>query len=420
MVICCRRHVAGIAAAAADKDRICRAVILKVTELECHRAIIWHAGHAEFAGAATSRDVGGKAVPFLCYGGQAPAKNCRGFTVPLVALQRNRNFWGRRSPFRKNSQSPGTGNTSIWILLPPQHGLLSAQHASLFSFMNDAQDENEALLAVDSSFTPNWVPRVLVVSRLLRHWQWQLPLVAVHASLVCFAWRCLPLAAQAAGLTDSSWCSVRASLFWIVGGCGSICDFVAMLAYLRSAEGDLPSAWDQSRLSLEAAHHSLAKVPENIVAASIFQVLPVVLWVRHGLAKFAVAAILMVTIFAFLHFGINALTFEFWGVFIQKSQSEFADTLARGELTFSEAVRAFGRVNAQRKAVAKAVKTCVIGFFSFFCLQQAIMLYDFELRSWGGWIFGANFVSNVLVVVFIFEPYIQVSRKSFAPKLRRV
>ena len=272
----------------------------------------------------------------------------------------------------------------------------------------DVEAENEALLELCSSFEPEWVPRVVGALKRLKHWQWQLPMAAAQAFIIIVSCYCLQHAAKTAGLADSTWCSWRASFFFIFTCCSAFCDFHGMLAFLRSSEEDLPSPWNQGRMGLSAAEICLSSVPGNVVAVSILQLLPIVLWLRHGFAEFAPAALLIVTIFEPLHNILNALTFEFWAIFIRKSQSEFADPLVQGELTVGGALRAFGRVNSHRKAVARAVRSQLFFVFLFFCLQQAVLLYDFELRSWGGWPFAVNFVTNVLVFIFLFEPYIQV------------
>ena len=83
----------------------------------------------------------------------------------------------------------------------------------------------------------------------------------------------------------------------------------------------------------------------------------------------------------------------------------FTKQVLTGELSYEEAVVAYTAVNKERKAVAKSLMNASNTFILYF-LYMAIVLYDFEIRPWGGWPFVLVYISSTLMLVLAMGPWL--------------
>eukprot|EP00282_Hemiselmis_andersenii_P029076 CAMPEP_0169456574 /NCGR_PEP_ID=MMETSP1042-20121227/16424_1 /TAXON_ID=464988 /ORGANISM="Hemiselmis andersenii, Strain CCMP1180" /LENGTH=353 /DNA_ID=CAMNT_0009568803 /DNA_START=155 /DNA_END=1213 /DNA_ORIENTATION=+ len=269
----------------------------------------------------------------------------------------------------------------------------------------DLEAEAEALLggggALDEP-VPEWVPPVLERLAFIRSLPVQLMCTAVHATLLALVAYYSTWVAQAAGMAEGP-CATRSALALILVCVASSMDWCSMIRTIRNAA--LPSPWDARRLNRKAAYDSLSMYPAAIVGNFVFATLPPVIWLRSALAEVAVLA-LAVTIMSLAHNALNSLTFTFWAIYTDTWQREFVRALTGGGLSYDSAVEEYRRLNACRKTVAHALEEVITPFLLVYMLGQAVLLYDFEYRPWGGWPYLLWFVSQTVAVVFFMDPWI--------------
>ena len=267
------------------------------------------------------------------------------------------------------------------------------------------QDEEEALLGAAEGAAappPAWVATALSWSSFARRVPGKVALTIAYLALWAAAIAIQIRAAQVAGLAVGE-CAARACLFMIFHGSFCLVEWLAMLFYL--GDNKLPSPWNVGRLNREAAHESLSELPAAVIIVSLTQMLPTALWLRGALSEYA-PAIPVLLILAVAHNWIAMLGPGHWIYYLGKTQREFTEALTNSEMGYDEAVAAFSSVNACRKVVSRAMERCEAGAWLLFLALQATLLYDFELRPWGGWPLGLCFVANVLSFVLMMGPYV--------------
>lgn len=233
-------------------------------------------------------------------------------------------------------------------------------------------------------------------------------LYAFSSALAAYATTLAAHSAHLANLNTHSshtLCATRASLFFVIGAVCMVVDFASMLVYLQVST-DMPSPWDNATPVRRAINKSISHVVPMTVAAFTLGIVPVIIWLRDGgLADFAGAAVLLVLIYL-AHNTVNAITFHFQQVYLEDMESAFLCALKANELDYDAAVNAYSDVNANRKKFGRSVSRGFFSFFLCYLLMQAVVLYDAELRPWGGWPFFLIFVANTCVTIMAMEPFI--------------
>ena len=256
------------------------------------------------------------------------------------------------------------------------------------------------------STTPDWVPRVVKWTSVIHRPVVKLGLTAMHFAIFAYAAYATTDAAIAAGYAHTRGCAARASLFYIIGCIMMPLDWVSMVIL---QDKELPSPWaPMSKTTLAALHETLSALPATLVVIVIMQMGPVMLWLGgEGLSAWIPALCLQVLGFI-LHNLCNALTFNFWAVHNGMTQAHFTRRVTTGELTYEEAVSAYMAVNQQRKALARALSFASVTFMLIFA-YMAVVLYDFEIRPWGGWQFVLVYVSNCLILILTMNPWLSLN-----------
>jgi hypothetical protein len=294
-----------------------------------------------------------------------------------------------------------TDGPHAWPTAPSRLAADSERSAAL----SDLAAETESLLGSGNEQTelPAWLLQAVRADAALRRRPGQqMALFAAHAAVMAYTAYAGTRAIEAAGLADAGGCSARAALSLVISCILTSLDFVSML--ILSRDGRSPSPCESDRLSMQAAYQSLSMLPAMVVGSNLLQLGPILIYLRNGLAEFVVAILLCVLI-SLPQNAVNALTFNFCNVYSQLTQQEFQEVVTKGELTFEAATAWYGRVKKCRRAVAAALEQTNAVMLLFF-LVQAIILYDSELKPWGGWPLGLIYVTNVLVLLTQLEPSI--------------
>ena len=273
---------------------------------------------------------------------------------------------------------------------------------------DDADDDDDG----ENPAVPAWVPGVLASScagfPALVSWY------VVHCAVYAYSGYAATRAIEAADLVNESdarggGCATRAGLFFYVVCAMAVVDPLVSLGAM--SDPTLASPWGgwgmeggERRRTLRAARDALLTVPVAVVASGIMLLLPIVLWLRRGLGEFAVAAGLMLVDNVGWQY-LTAVTYTLWAMRNAAEQRRLQDAITAGDLTPEGATERFSRVNAQRKALGRAMEKGGISF-ALVLLQQVVLLYDFELRPWAGWPFFVLFVTNCLSCFMLFDPWI--------------
>ena len=241
----------------------------------------------------------------------------------------------------------------------------ASQHLATIT---DLEAESEALLDQEDA-APPWAATVIKAAFVFRRRPGVQALVtaAYFGVMIYTAW-VTTRSVQVAGLADSAGCAVRASMaMWTMLLCLTQ-DWCMMV--IKLWDPALPCALsDSSKMSRDAAHASFAMFPAIVVIGWVFQVGPIMLWLRHGLADFASAAVLL-CLLGPVHGALNTVTFNFWAFYVQQWQREFQTAISNNEQSYAVAVVSYSRLNACRKKVTEALELSTLGFMIFFLMSQ--------------------------------------------------
>ena len=175
---------------------------------------------------------------------------------------------------------------------------------------------------------------------------------------------------------------------------------------MQSRNAALPQPWAHGdKLAMVSAKKALANVPVTVLVVLVMGFVPYIIWLRHALMPVVPAMILEVYCIV-QHNMLNAVTFEFKAIYHDATQRRFVHKLTTGEFAYDEAIAAYSKVNTARKAVANGLMTSAGPFWVLWFCPQAVLLYDAELRPWGGWPLGVVFVTNILTVLLILNQFV--------------
>ena len=263
----------------------------------------------------------------------------------------------------------------------------------------------ESFLPINEpSETPAWVRRVVgLVAWCVRRPQ-KFFVAGLHAAGCIYVGFATVDTVQAAGLAHTRVCAFRAGLFYELTLLMFFVDFCAMLSTIGSP--GLPNVLSgPSKPMLSLAHKRLREIPVNLVVAFLFQVGPVMVWFRRGLAEFS-GAIVAIVIVSALHNAVNELSFAFWATFNDAEQKRFTEQLVKGELTYDAAADGYRAINAARRSLAKGLQWGGTPYLILMMLVQAVTLYDYELRPWSSPALLVAFVLVAVTFVFFMSPWI--------------
>ena len=235
--------------------------------------------------------------------------------------------------------------------------------------MTDLEAESETLLDQEDA-APPWAETAVIKAAFVfrRRPVVQALVTAAYFGVMIYTAWVTTRTVQVAGLADSVGCAVRASMAtWTMLLCVTQ-DWCMMV--IKLWDPALPCAlFDSSKLSREAAQASFSMFPAIVVIGWVFQVGPILLWLRHGLADFASAAVLLCMLGP-VHAALNTATFNFWAFYLQQWQREFQTAIRNNEQSYAAAVESYSRLNACRKTVAEALEPSTLGFMIFFLMCQ--------------------------------------------------
>lgn len=261
-----------------------------------------------------------------------------------------------------------------------------------------------ALLLADEQLpdVPAWVIKIANATKCLQSLPVQLILVAVEIVIWVYASYAASKAAFAAGYVDSLPCAGRATLFFSLVALMACVDFLVMVRAIGHI--DMPNPWMFSKQGAAAMYKSLSEMVISVPVYLLIFWLPLCLWLRDGFDEFVVAAPLCFVALV-IHNLCNACTFSFWGKHLELTQAKFAKRLVTGEFSYEQAVAEYATVNLERKASAQFLSSSSISIGILF-VSMAVLLYDFEIRPWGGWYFGVLYISQALSIILIFNPWL--------------
>ena len=259
------------------------------------------------------------------------------------------------------------------------------------------------LVNEEQQAVPSWVARVLAGCAVLRQPMAQLLFTVMQLALWVYSSYGTVLAAHAAGLADSLACSARASLFMFLQCAMMVVDGLALIALLNDKK--LPSAWTSSKQAAAAAHKSLSGFPAIYVVCMAILLPPLIWWVHD--VQF-IPVLIALSLAAFNHNLVAALTVNFLAAHVEISQGKFTKALVTGELTYEQAVSDYARVNKERKDVASGLLKELSVAFPLYFLCMGVVLYDFEIRPWGGGPFFLFYVMNTIMMVVSMSPFLML------------
>ena len=181
----------------------------------------------------------------------------------------------------------------------------------------------------------------------------------------------------------------------------SFVDFVATLFIMR--DKDLPNPWDSTKVSLAAVQKSVGEIFPIVVVGFIIQLGPVIAWIWTAIDHFICPMVLQITGY-FIQNIFIACTYNFWTAHNDLVQINFTRRLTTGELTYEQAVAEYALVNKYRKAMSRALASASWSF-QLYMLMMAVVLYDFEIRPWGGWHFALIYVMYAISLVLQLSPW---------------
>ena len=252
---------------------------------------------------------------------------------------------------------------------------------------------------------PAWVGKLITRSTVFQKWPFQLVLTIVHAANLGYNMYAAMMAVHAAGLAydGTMGCAFRASLWFQIWLVMIFMDWLSMI--FCSRDPALPTPWKQDKLGLAVSHTSFQEFPIIVLVASVLQFTPLLIWLRHGLAEYVGNCVLLFFL-GIQHNILNTLTFDYWARYMTAAQKKLQHQLVTGELPYDAAINAFKSLNSTRRAVAKSLANGAFFFWALFLVQQAVLLYDFELRSWGSWPFLIILICNTVSFLLFLTPWI--------------
>ena len=259
--------------------------------------------------------------------------------------------------------------------------------------VNERQDQDDE--------TPAWVGRFLRSASIINLPLVQFSVMMLLAGLYSAVAYLMVDATIAAGYARTMPCGFRASLFFAIGELMSFVDFVATLFIMR--DKDLPNPWDSTKVSLAAVQKSVGEIFPIVVVSFIIQLGPVIAWIWTAIDHFICPMVLQITGY-FIQNIFIACTYNFWTAHNELVQINFTRRLTTGELTYEQAVAEYALVNKYRKAMSRALASASWSF-QLYMLMMAVVLYDFEIRPWGGWHFALIYVMYAISLVLQLSPW---------------
>lgn len=255
--------------------------------------------------------------------------------------------------------------------------------------------------------TPLWVSKVLSCAEYFYTRRSGIIIVTIFhfAGCALAVWSAIN-AAQTVGLAHSPVCAARACLFFELSCLCLFCDFLSMLVFNRIPE--LPTVFTASKQALALAHKQLVELPVMIMIGLLFQLLPVVVWLKGFTSGFSGSGvtILAVVLVTLPHNILNQLSFSFWATQNEAEQRRFEKALVSGHFSYDDAVTAYRTINASRRVLAKQLRLGAACFFFIFMISQAVLLYDYELRPWGSPALLVLFCTQTLAFLLFMTPWI--------------
>ena len=144
------------------------------------------------------------------------------------------------------------------------------------------------------------------------------------------------------------------------------------------------------------------------VMSWLMVVCPIVLWLRQGFLAY-LPGVLVFSAAMVAHFLLEAVVSETQILFHNQQQHTFIQNLVCGRYTYDVAVEAYHCINSTRKVFADTVNTYQNPWFVLWFLGQGILVYDYELKSWGAWPLGFLYMAQTLAAVGWFQPWLELS-----------
>lgn len=120
------------------------------------------------------------------------------------------------------------------------------------------------------------------------------------------------------------------------------------------------------------------------------------------------AAVVLLLPVVLMHQCLNAVGFVYEATYTEQAQKAFAAMMFHRERgpSYEDAEEAYRRVNATRKELMRNIENGGTLFLMPYLAQQALLLYDYELRPWGGWPLGLCFVVNAFTFMVFMNPLV--------------
>ena len=253
----------------------------------------------------------------------------------------------------------------------------------------------------DQHDVPSWVGAAISKASILRRSSVQLLSVVVMGGLLAGAAYFSADATVAAGYVHTIPCGFRASLFILISALMNLIDFAGMLNVM--GDKDVPSAWAQTKQAQHAMHKSLSEALPVFIVAYTLNMGPVIVWLWAGISRFAIAICFHV-VATVMQIALATFTWSFWSAHCDMSQAKLTKRVVTGELSYEAAVTEYALVNKERKALARGLGK-MQGSFGLYLLMMAVVVYDWEIRPWGGWHFALIYILYALTLVLQLTPW---------------
>lgn len=248
---------------------------------------------------------------------------------------------------------------------------------------------------------PAWVGSVIRTTSGIRTLPGQLMCLALVIGLEAVVAYGFADASVAAGYVHAMPCGFRASLFLCLFAVMNVFDTAAMLRGM--ADKDMPSPWDQTKQAMSAVHKGFVESGPVVVVGMAIMFGPVVVWLwESGTAM--IYPLVLQFVESAMQSLLGALTFNFMACHAETSQSKLLRRLVTGELSYEAAVAEYALVNKERKGLSRALRRFQFSF-ALFMLGMAVVLYDWEIRPWGGWHFALIYVVYSLSLILQLSPW---------------
>ena len=256
-------------------------------------------------------------------------------------------------------------------------------------------------LPFEQQDTPSWVGSVQCKTSGLRTVPGKLAVLTLTIGLESAVAYGFADASVTAGYVHSTSCGFRASLFLCIFACANVLDVAMSLRCL--GDKSMPSAWDQTKQAMSAVHKGIVEAAPVAVIGLLIMFGPVIVWLwESGTAM--IYPIVLQFVESSLHTVIGALTYSFMACHCEMTQSKFLRRLVTGELSYETAVSEYALVNKERKGLSRALGGFQLSF-ALFMLAMATVLYDWEIRPWGGWHFALIYIMYALSLVMQLSPW---------------